>query len=138
MPAAPFVLWCLLIPARIPADFHPGVLLRYHVIDCVQTDQECENERAADRARCEDGETPCAFRFEQCMRSDDPRLHIDRGQRLEIAHAVTKAFLRRVVHMTADERHAELQKYGITEQEYEDAIGVSEGDAEQSLGRVLE
>src|SRR5215472_685657 len=138
MPAAPFVLWCLLIPARIPADFNPDALLRYHVIGCAQTDKECEDQREADRGMCENGEAHCASNFERCMRSDDPRLRIDRGQRLEIAHAVTTAFLRRVVHMNAARRHAELQKYGITEQEYEDAIGMSEGDAEQSLGRALE
>jgi hypothetical protein len=40
--------------------------------------------------------------------------------------------------MTAADRHAELEKYGITEQEYEDAIGMSEGDAEQKVGRALE
>jgi hypothetical protein len=51
---------------------------------------------------------------------------------------VTTVFLRKVVHMNTTDRHAELQKYGITEQEYEDAIGMSEGDAEQELGRALE
>ena len=51
---------------------------------------------------------------------------------------VTTIFLRKVVHMNTSDRQAELQKYGITEQEYEDAIGMSEGDAEQELGRALE
>jgi len=40
--------------------------------------------------------------------------------------------------MTAADRQTELEKYGISEQEYEDAIGMSEGDAEQELGRALE
>ncbi len=72
------------------------------------------------------------------MRSDDPRLQVDRRQRTEIAHVVTTIFLSKVIHMTAADRRAELEKYGITEQEYEDAIGRSEGDAEQELGRTLE
>jgi len=72
------------------------------------------------------------------MRSDDPHLHVDRRQRTEIAHVVTDTFLSKVVHMTAADRQTELEKYGISEQEYEDAIGMSEGDAEQELGRALE
>lgn len=72
------------------------------------------------------------------MRSDDRRLQLDHRQRTELAHVVTTIFLSKVVHMSTADRHAELQKYGITQQEYEDAIGMSEGDAEQKLGRTLE
>ena len=87
---------------------------------------------------CKNPGVPCLFDLARCMRSDDPHLHVDRRQRTEIAHVVTTTFLSKVVHMTAADRHAELEKYGITEQEYEDAIGMSEGDAEQEVGRALE
>ena len=66
------------------------------------------------------------------------RLQVDHRQRTELAHVVTTAFLSKVVHMSAADRHAELEKYGITQLEYEEAIGMSEGDAEQQLGRALE
>jgi len=110
----------------------------YRVTYCAETDDECERERERGRAMCQNPGMSCFFDFAQCMRSDDTRLHVDRHQRTELAHMVTTIFLRKVVHMNATDRHAELQKYGITEQEYEDAIGMSEGDAEQELGRALE
>ena len=139
MPAAPFLLWCLLMPPR--ATRYLGLrapLTLYEVAYCAETDDECEREREQGHAMCKNQGAPCVFDFARCMRSDDPRLHVDRRQRTELAHVVTAIFLSKVVHMTASARHAELQKYGITEHEYEDAIGMSEGDAEQELGRALE
>ena len=140
MPAAPFVLWCLLMPPR--AAMYVGLkapFTLYHVAYCAETGDECEHERELRRTMCQNPGAPCVFDdLARCMRSDDARLHVDRRQRTELAHVVTTTFLSRVVHMTAADRHAELQKYGITEQEYEDAIGMSEGDAERELGRALE
>jgi hypothetical protein len=140
MPAAPFVLWCLLMPPR--AAMYSGLktpLTLYHVALCADTEVQCEQERELRRPMCQNPAVPCVFDDQtRCMRSDDPRLHVDRRQRTELAHVVTTAFLSKVVHMTAADRHAELQKYGITEQEYEGAIGMSQGDAEQELGRTLE
>ena len=139
MTAAPFVLWCLLMPPRAPMPYGLNAPIRlYHVAYCTQTDQECEHQRDLGRALCKTPGVPCFFDFARCMRSDDTRLHVDRHQRTELAHVVTTIFLSKVVHMSTADRHAELQKYGITEQEYEDAIGMSEGDAEQELGRALE
>ena len=139
MPVAPFVLWCLMIPPRAPiASGLKAPLTVYQVAFCTETRTECDHQKELDRAACQTPGAPCVLDFAQCMRSDDPRLHIDRRQRTEIAHIVTTAFLSKVVHMSTADRHAELQKYGITEQEYEDAIGMSEGDAEQQLGRALE
>ncbi|HTR63812.1 MAG TPA: hypothetical protein VMH37_19020 [Candidatus Binataceae bacterium] len=139
MPAAPFVLWCLLMPPRAPMAY--GLLAPltvYQVAYCTDTHDECEQQKELERTICRNPGAPCILDLSQCLRSDDPRLHIDRRQRTEIAHIVTTAFLGKVVHMSSADRHAELQKYGITEQEYEDAIGMSEGDAEQQLGRTLE
>ena len=110
----------------------------YQVAYCTETHDECERQREHGRAMCQRPGVPCLFDLARCMRSDDTRLHVDRRQRTEIAHVVTTAFLSKVVHMTAADRHAELKKYGITEQEYEDAIGMSEGEAEQEVGRALE
>ena len=112
-------------------------LRMYQVALCTEAQDACEQQRKGGRAMCQK-DAPCVFDLAQCLRSDDPRLHIDREQRTEIAHVVTTAFLQKVVHMSTADRHAELQKYGISEQEYEDAIGMSEGDAEQELGRALE
>lgn len=110
----------------------------YQVAYCAETHDECEQQRERGRTMCQNPGVPCLFDLARCMRSDDSRLHVDRRQRTEIAHVVTTTFLSKVVHMTAANRHAELEKYGITEQEYEDAIGMSEGDAEQEVGRALE
>jgi hypothetical protein len=139
MPAAPFVLWCLLMPPHAPMAFglNPPITV-YRIAYCMETDNECEHARELGRGQCQKPGVPCFFDYAQCMRSDDVRLHVDRRQRTELAHVVTTAFLRKVVQMSTADRHAELQKYGITEQEYEDAIGMSEGDAEQQLGRALE
>ncbi len=139
MPVAPFVLWCLLVPPRRPLAFGliPPLTL-YQVAYCAETRDECEHERELGRAMCQNPGVPCVFDLAQCMRSDDTRLHVDRHQRIELAHVVTTIFLSKVVHMNTADRQAELQKYGITEQEYEEAIGMSEGDAEQELGRALE
>jgi hypothetical protein len=139
MLAAPFVLWCLLMPPRAPVAFGlKPPLAMYQVAYCTETHDECEQLRGRGRAMCQNPGVPCLFDLARCMRSDDTRLHVDRRQRTEIAHVVTSTFLSKVVHMTAANRHAELEKYGITEQEYEDAIGMSEGDAEQEVGRALE
>ena len=110
----------------------------YQVAYCTEDHDECEHQREQGRAMCHNPGVPCLFDLARCMRSDDARLHVDRRQRTEIAHVVTTTFLSKVVHMTAADRHAELEKYGITEQEYEAAIGMSEGDAEQEVGRALE
>ena len=139
MAAAPFVLWCLMMPPRaLIASGLKAPLTVYQVAFCTETHTECEHQKDLDRAACQTPGVPCILDSAQCLRTDDPRLHIDRRQRTEIAHIVTTAFLSKVVHMSTADRHAELQKYGITEQEYEDAIGMSEGDAEQQLGRTLE
>ena len=138
MAAAPFVLWCLMMPpqASVASGLKPPLRM-YQVALCTEAESTCEQQRKGGHAMCKGG-APCVFDLAQCLRSDDPRLHIDRQQRTEIAHVVTTAFLQKVVHMSTADRHAELQKYGISEQEYEDAIGMSEGDAEQQLGRALE
>jgi len=139
MPAAPFVLWCLLMPPRAPVAFGlKAPLSLYQVAYCTETHDECEHQRELSRAMCHNPGVPCLFDLARCMRSDDPHLHVDRRQRTEIAHVVTDTFLSKVVHMTAADRQTELEKYGISEQEYEDAIGMSQGDAEQELGRALE
>lgn len=138
MAGAPFVLWCLMMPPRAPMAFGlKPPLMMYQVAFCTEADDDCEHELAGGRAMCRK-HSPCVFDLAQCMRSDDARLHVDRRQRTELAHIVTTTFLDKVVHMSTTDRHTELQKYGITEQEYEDAIGMSEGDAEQQLGRTLE
>ena len=140
MPAATFVLWCLLMPPR--AALYSGLkapLMAYHVAYCSEAQDDCEHQRSLRSPMCQNPAVPCVYDdLARCMRSDDPRLHVDRRQRAELAHVVTMVFLGKVVHMSAAERHAELQKYGITEQEYEDAIGMSEGDAEEGLGRAFE
>jgi hypothetical protein len=139
MPAAPFVLWCLLVPPRRPLAFGlKPPLTMYQVAYCADTEPECEHERKLCRATCQSSGAPCVFELARCMRSDDTQLQVDRRQRTELAHVVTNIFLSKVVHMSNADRHAELQKYGITQQEYEDAIGMSEGDAEKQLGRTLE
>lgn len=139
MPAAPFVLWCLLVPPVRPLTFGlKPPLTMYQVGYCTETQGECEHQRELYSATCQNPRVPCVFELARCMRSDDRRLQLDHRQRTELAHVVTTIFLSKVVHMSTADRHAELQKYGITQQEYEDAIGMSEGDAEQKLGRTLE
>lgn len=113
-------------------------LTLYQVAYCSETRNDCEREKDLRSPMCQNPAAPCVSDdLARCLRSDDPRLHVDRRQRTEIAHMVTTVFLSKVVHMTAADRRAELEKYGITEQEYEDAIGVSEGDSEQKIGRAL-
>src|SRR5262245_20708724 len=125
MPAAPFVLWCLLMPPRASVALGlKAPLSLYQVAYCPETHDECERQREHGRSMRPAPAVPRHINPARCMRSDDTRLHVDRRQRNEIAHVVTTAFLSKVVHMTAADRHAELKKYGITEQEYEDAIGM--------------
>lgn len=139
MPAAPFLLWCLLVPPRTPIALGlKAPLALYQVAYCTETLGGCEHQRGLGRAACQDPGAPCIFESARCLRSDDTRLQVDRRQRTELAHVVTTTFLSKVLNMNTTDRQAELQKYGITEQEYEDAIGMSEGDAEQELGRALE
>jgi len=119
-------------------DIKPPLTL-YQVAYCTETRADCERERSLHGTLCENPAVPCVFDdLARCIRSDDPRLQVDRRQRTEVAHVVTTIFLNKVAHMTEAERRAELEKYGITEQEYEGAIGMSEGDAEQQMGRALE
>ena len=140
MAAAPFVLWCLLMPPRAAMDsgLKPPLAV-YHVEYCAETENDCEHERMLRSPMCQNPAVPCVFDdLARCMRSDDPRLHVDRRQRTELAHVVTTAFLNKVEHMSPADRNAELAKYGISEEEYEGAIGMSQGDAEQQFGRALE